>query len=93
MRRVVTLLRTGSTDWQQLGEVDHSYLRSLAPELIYAPSNGILLTKWLNRLRKVSCPKAPEFKRFDYSGPDNRALPQTFVWRNDDGTITKTVIG
>ncbi len=84
------LLRSGTTDWSKLGEVDHSILRSLAPDRIYDTSNGLLLTKELNRLRKVICARAPEFKRFDYSGPDNRALPQVFVWRDDDGTITKT---
>lgn len=89
----VTLLRRGSMDPKQLGEVDHSYLRSLAPERIYDTSNGILLSKEENRLRKASCKHAPEFKYFDYSGPENRALPQTFVWRDDEGTITKTVIG
>lgn len=86
------LVRSGSTDWEQLGEVDHSILRSLAPERIYDTSNGLLLTKALNRLRKVACAKAPEFKRFDYEGPDNRALPQTFTWRDEDGTITRQTI-
>jgi hypothetical protein len=84
------LVRSGTMDWAKLGEVDHAYLRSLAPERIYDTSNGILLSKEENRLRKASCKHAPEFKYFDYSGPENRALPQTFVWRDDDGKITKT---
>lgn len=84
-----TLLRSGTTDWDALGEVDHSVPRSLAPDRLYDTSNGLLLMKTLNRLRKVACKNAPEFRVFDYSGPDNRALPQTFVWRDQDGTITK----
>lgn len=87
------LKRTGTVKADELGEVDHSYLRSLAPERIFDPSNGVLLQKRLNRLRKNSCIHAPEFKYFDYSGPENRALPQTFVWRDDNGKITKTRIG
>lgn len=88
-----TLLRSGSVDWQQLGEVDHSIERSLAPERIYDTSNGLLLRKDLNRLRKVACTKAPEFRMFSYTGPDNRALPQKFIWRNAKGTIVRTEIG
>jgi 5-methylcytosine-specific restriction endonuclease McrA len=88
-----TLLRTGTTDWEKLGEVDHSVPRSLAPERIYDTSNGLLLTKSLNRLRKVPCPGAPEHRMFDYTGPENRALPQKFTWRATDGRITKESSG
>jgi hypothetical protein len=83
------LVKSGTTDWAQLGEVDHAYLRSTAPERIYDVSNGILLSKEENRLRKVPCPRAPEFKLFDYTGPDDRGKPQTFIWRDGDGNITK----
>lgn len=87
------LVRSCTTDWERLGEVDHSIPRSLAPELIYEVSNGLLLQKYLNRLRKVACKNAPEFKRFDYTGPENRREKQTFVWRDENGRITKTRIG
>lgn len=87
------LVRSGTLDWEKLGEVDHSIPRSLAPERIYDTSNGILLQKHLNRLRKGRCIHAPEFHYFDYEGPDNRALPQTFTWRDDNGKITKQRIG
>lgn len=87
------LVRSGTTDWARLGEVDHSIPRSLAPERIYDTSNGLLLSKEENRLRKVVCPRAPEFAMFDYSGPDTRALPQDFVWRNTDGQVTKRTKG
>ena len=83
------LLRWGTTDWDLLGEVDHAYQRSTHPERIFDTSNGLLLTKALNRLRKVACPHAPEHKMFDYSGPENRALPQTFVWRDKTGKVIK----
>lgn len=87
------LVRSGTIDPHELGEVDHAIQRSLAPERIYDTSNALLLSKWENRARKVVCPRAPEFKVFDYSGPDNRRLPQTFLWRDADGKITKTRIG
>jgi 5-methylcytosine-specific restriction endonuclease McrA len=86
------LSRSG-VDWDAIGEVDHSIPRSLAPERLYDVSNGLLLTKTLNRLRKVACTDAPEYRVFDYSGPDNRRLPQTFVWRDMTGKITKTRMG
>lgn len=88
----VQLQKSGMDD-KCVGEVDHSILRSLAPELVYEPSNGLLIQKYLNRLRKVVCPLAPEFKMFDYTGDANRALPQTFVWRDRTGKVTKTRIG
>lgn len=87
------LVKSGTTDWALLGEVDHAYPRSTCPERIYDTSNGILLSKEENRLRKVRCPRAPEFAMFDYSGPDNRSLPQDFVWRDADGNVTKRMKG
>jgi 5-methylcytosine-specific restriction endonuclease McrA len=88
-----TLVRSGTVDDQKLGEVDHSIPRSLAPERLYDTSNGLLLQKRLNRLRKAACIHAPEHKYFDYTGPDNRALPQHFVWRDDEGKVVKERIG
>src|SRR5262245_1712137 len=58
------LVKSGTTDWHELGEVDHSVPRSLAPDRIYDTSNALLLSKWENRMRKVSCIRAPEFKYF-----------------------------
>lgn len=89
----VPLVKSGTTDWEKLGEVDHAYPRSTAPELIYVVGNGLLLQKRLNRLRKVACPKAPEFRMFSYTGPDDRSQPQTFIWRDEDGKETKRRIG
>jgi hypothetical protein len=83
----------GLLPWNEVGEVDHSYPRSTHPDRIYDVANGILLSKEENRLRKVVCARAPEFKRFDYTGPDDRGEKQTFRWRNDDGTITKERVG
>lgn len=87
------LVKSGTTDWAKLGEVDHGIPRSLAPERIYDLSNGLLLSKEENRLRKVACPEAPEFRMFDYTGPENRALDQKFTWRDKTGKITKTRVG
>lgn len=87
------LVRSGTLDWDRIGEVDHAITRSTAPDRVYDPSNALLLSKMENRLRKVPCPRAPEFKMFDYTGPDNRREPQHFVWRDEDGRITKERIG
>jgi hypothetical protein len=87
------LARSGTTSWHELGEVDHALLRSTNPDRVYDPSNALLLSKWENRMRKVPCPRAPEFKMFDYSGPDDRRQKQTFVWRDEDGKVTKTRVG
>lgn len=92
----VTLSRSG-TDPHTVGEVDHSIPRSLAPELVYEPSNALLLSKYLNRLRKVACPEAPEHRMFDYQpvtpGDFDRRKPQLFTWRDKAGHITKERIG
>ena len=86
-------LTKGGTDPHTVGEVDHSVPRSLAPERIYDVNNGVLISKFLNRLRKVACPEAPEHRMFDYTGPDDRSLPQKFVWRDRTGKVTKERIG
>jgi len=87
------LVKSGTTDWNLLGEVDHVIDRSLAPERIYDVSNGILLSKKENRLKKTACPRAPEFRMFEVKGPDDRSKPQTFIWRDEDGKITRRRIG
>lgn len=89
----VKLVKSGTVDPHALGEVDHTLLRSTHPDKVYDVANGVLIQKFLNRLRKRSCSRAPQFKYFDYDGPADRGLPQTFVWRDADGTITKTRIG
>lgn len=92
----VQLSRSG-TDPHTVGEVDHSIPRSLAPELIYEPSNALLLSKYLNRLQKVACPEAPEYRMFAYvpvtAGDDDRSKPQRFTWRDTSGRITKERVG
>ncbi len=87
------VFKSDTTDWEKLGEVDHAYPRSLAPDRIYDVTNGILLSKAENRLRKVVCANAPEHKYFDYTGPDDRGELQTFTWRDIDGKVTKQRIG
>lgn len=92
----VQLSRSG-TDPNAVGEVDHSIPRSLAPELIYDVSNGVLISRYLNRLRKAACAEAPEHRLFDYSpvdpGETDRGKPQRFVWRDRTGKITKERVG
>lgn len=88
------LVKSGTMDGDKLGEVDHAIPRSLAPDRLYDVSNGILLSKNENRLRKAVCLEQPEYRIFDYSGPDNRALHQQFVWRDPTtGTVTKRRTG
>ncbi len=83
------LVRGGTLDWARLGEVDHVINRSTAPDLVYERSNGILLSKMENRLKKTPCPQAPEFYMFSIQGPENRALMQTFTWRDVSGKVTR----
>jgi hypothetical protein len=80
-------------EWSKLGEVDHAIRRSDDRTKIFDTSNALLLSKEENRLREVRCPRNPEFRMFDYSGPEDRSQPQTFVWRDADGKVTKTRIG
>ncbi len=88
----VQLSRAGIDD-HKVGEVDHAIPRSLAPERLYDVSNGILISRYLNRLRKVACAEAPEFQMFSYTGPDNRRELQTFRWRDRTGKVIRTEIG
>lgn len=93
----VALKKSGTIDPKLLGEVDHTLLRSTDPDKVYDPTNGVLLQKFLNRLRKVVCRNNPQFLMFDYEAVDkaetDRGKPQRFLWRDDDGKITKTRIG
>lgn len=80
-------------EWAVLGEVDHVINRSTAPERVYDTSNGILLSKEENRLKKARCSKAPEHCYFEIVGPDDRSLPQRFIWRDDNGKVIKQRVG
>lgn len=86
-------LEHSGLDWNVIGEVDHVINRSTAPDRIYDTSNGILLSKAENRLKKVRCPKAVEFFMFSVEGPDDRRKPQRFTWRDENGKITKETRG
>lgn len=88
-----TVVKSGTTDWSKLGEVDHAIPRSLAPDRLYDIGNGILLSKEENRLRKVACAEAPECRMFDYTGPDDRGQLQTFIWRDRTGKEIRRRIG
>lgn len=88
----VPLQKSGMDD-NRIGEVDHVINRSTAPERIYDTTNGILIAKRLNRLKKTACPEAPEHHMFEIVGPDDRGKPQRFNWRDIAGKITKTRIG
>lgn len=76
-----------------VGEVDHVIDRSLAPDRVYDVSNGILIAKRLNRLKKVACLRAPEFRMFSIVGPDDRAKRQRFLWRDEDGKVIRETRG
>ena len=88
----VPLSKSG-LDPHRVGECDHTLLRSTHPERVYDSTNGVLLSKFLNRLRKVACRNNPQFRMFDYDGDSDRGKPQTFTWRDDDGNITKERLG
>lgn len=83
------LTKSGS-DPQRVGEVDHVLNRSTHPDRIYDVSNGILISRYLNHLKKEACPGAPEFFLFAITGPDDRGQEQTFTWRDLNGKVTRT---
>lgn len=77
------------TDPHQVGEVHHVIPRSLAPERVYDVANGLLLTRFEHALAETACPNDPAHHYLDIEGPDDRGLPQTFIWRDRDGKETK----
>lgn len=92
-RATGTPLQKSGLDWDKVGEIDHVINRSTAPDLVYAVTNGILISKKLNRLKKTACPEAPEHHMFEISGPEDRGKPQRFTWRDVTGKVTKVTHG
>lgn len=86
------LARSGS-DFEKVGEVHHVIPRSLAPERVYDVANGLLLSKHEHHLAETICPNDPAHRLLDIDGPDDRGLPQTFVWRDVHGKELKRRIG
>lgn len=92
----VPLVKSGTTDPHRLGECDHTILRSKDSTRKYDVDNLVLISKFLNRLRKVRCANAPQFLRFDHEpvtpGDENCGNARKFIWRRDDGSIEKVTI-
>lgn len=92
----VALVRSGTTDPNKLGECDHTILRSKDVTRKYDVSNLVLISKFLNRMRKVRCVNAGQFMRFDHEpvtpGDEDCGHARRFIWRDDNGTITKETI-
>ncbi len=86
------LARSGS-DYEKVGEVHHVVPRSLAPERLYDVSNGLLLNKHEHQLAETICPNDPAHRLLDIEGPDDRGLPQEFIWRDVHGKEFKRRIG
>lgn len=82
-------LAKSGTDPKAIGEVHHVIARSLAPEKIFEPSNGILLSRFEHALAETACPNDPAHHYLEIVGPADRGLPQTFIWRDRDGNETK----
>jgi hypothetical protein len=79
-------LSPSGSDAHKVGEVHHVIPRSLAPERIFDVANGLLLSKYEHALAETACPSDPSKRLLDIVGPDDRALPQTFIWRKPDGS-------
>lgn len=79
--------------WDQRGEVHHVDKRSTHPETKLDPSVQLLLSKKEHTLAEAACPNMPKFYMLDIEGPANRALPQTFIWRDVDGNEKKRTLG
>lgn len=89
----VKLSRSGN-DPNRVGEVDHTILRSDDKTRILDPTNCVLISKFLNRLRKVRCKFAGEYLMFDHEpvtpGDQDCGNARQFIWRNERGEIIKT---
>lgn len=87
----VPLVRSGTADIHKLGEVDHTILRSKDKTRIYDLTNVVLISKFLNRLRKVPCRFAPEFLMFDHEpvtpGDEDCGNARRFIRRDEHGNV------
>lgn len=92
----VKLVKSGTTDPHKLGECDHTILRSKDVTRKHDVQNLVLISKYLNRLRKVRCANAGQYLRFDHEpvtpGDEDCGNARIFRWRDDNGTITKETI-
>jgi hypothetical protein len=88
-----TPLSPSGTDPHKIGEVHHEYKRSTHPDRIYDVTCGVLLSRYEHRLAETRCVNAPEFFMLSRTGQDDLGQPQTWVWRDIHGQITKTRIG
>lgn len=86
-------LAKSGTDYERVGEVHHVLKRSTHPEDIWTPTNGILLSKAEHALAETRCPADPSRFLLTISGPDDRSRPQTFIWRDQHGTVLRTRLG
>jgi hypothetical protein len=91
----VRLGHSGS-DSHTVGEVDHTLLRSDEPSKIFDPTNCVLISKYLNRLRKVRCRDAGQYLRFDHEpvtpGDTDSGNARRFIWRDEAGNIERETI-
>jgi hypothetical protein len=71
--------------WDKRGEVHHCDKRSTHPETKYDPSVQLLLSKKEHALAEAACPNMPSRAMLEIVGPENRKLPQTFIWHDVDG--------
>lgn len=78
-------LSKSGTNWRTVGEVHHVFARSTDPDKRLDVSNGILLSKEEHALAETNCPNDPAHCLLDIEGPTDRALPQTFIWRDIHG--------
>lgn len=80
--------------WDQRGQVHHGDKRSTTPERKYDLSNVILLSKTEHALAHARCPHATELLfMLEIVGPEDLALPQTFIWRDKDGKELRRRLG
>jgi hypothetical protein len=86
-------LGRSGTNWERVGEVHHVIPRSLAPERVYDVANGLLLSKQEHALAGTNCPHDATKCLLDISGPEDRSEPQTFIWRDVNGTEVRRRVG
>lgn len=82
-------LAKSGVDYDRVGEIHHMLKRSTDPDRIYDVSNGILLSATEHKLAETACPNDPAHCLLDIDGPEDRALPQVFTFRDVNGQPTR----
>ena len=83
-------LKRSSPDADVLADVHHVLKRSTNPDGEWEIARGILLSRTEHVMAETRCPNAPDHFLLEITGDDDLGKPQTFVWRDVQGTVIRT---